>query len=119
MVLNELYAKYKGRVNFVAVAGSPYDIAGPPGEGPGNPEDQADVVAFAEHFKVNYPVAFDPKLDVAGKYLQSGFPTVVVIGADRKIEAMAAGEIPLKSLSDALGAVTAGKAPNPTLGIPS
>jgi thiol-disulfide isomerase/thioredoxin len=116
-VLNTLYAKYQGKVNVVAVSasatGAGFDGAGEAGQAP---ESQADVVDFAQKFNVTYPIAFDPDLDVAKKYLQGGFPTIVVIGADDKVEAIRSGEIPLGDLSAALDAALSGKSPSPTLG---
>jgi thiol-disulfide isomerase/thioredoxin len=121
VVLNDLYGKYKGKVNFVAVSGSEYDMSGPPGENPGTPqpESQADVVNFMQKFNVTYPIAFDPDLKVAHEYLQDGFPQVVLIGADGKILAMRSGEIPAPDLSSAIGSALAGKKPDPKMGLKS
>jgi thiol-disulfide isomerase/thioredoxin len=120
-VLNDLYAKYKGKVNFVAVSGSEYDMGGPPGENPGTPqpESQADVVNFMTKFNVTYPIAFDPDLTVAHEYLQDGFPQVVLIGPAGKIEAMRSGEIPASDLTAVLNAALAGKTPDPKMGLKS
>ncbi len=119
VVLNQLYGKYKGKVNFVAVSGSEYDMSGPPGENPGTPqpESQADVVNFMEKFKVTYPIAFDPDLKVAHEYMQDGFPQVVLIGSDGKILAIRSGEIPEADLSSAIGRTLAGKSPDPKMGL--
>jgi len=121
VVLNSLYGKYKGKVNFVAVSGSEYDMTGPPGENPGTPqpESQADVVNFMQKFNVTYPIAFDPDLKVAHEYMQDGFPQVVLIGPDGKILAQRSGEIPASDLSSALGRTLAGQAPDPKLGLKS
>ena len=48
---------------------------------------------FVQKFKVAYPIAYDPDLTVANKYLQGGYPTIVVIGRDGKIAAVRDGEI--------------------------
>jgi cytochrome c biogenesis protein CcmG/thiol:disulfide interchange protein DsbE len=109
-VLNDLYVTYRDRVNVVAVAGSPY------GMDQSAPESQADVVAFVDQFKVQYPVAFDPTLDVAHKYLGTGFPTVVLIGSDGTVLAMRDGEIPRADLAKALDATLAGRKPDPKMG---
>ncbi|GAC1303852.1 MAG: hypothetical protein NVS2B3_06550 [Vulcanimicrobiaceae bacterium] len=109
-VLDRLYAKYKRRVNIVSVAGSPYGLD------QSQPESQADVVAFMTKFKATYPVAFDPNLDVAHKYLQGGFPTVVLIGAGGKIVSIRDGEVPEADLTRALDAALAGKKPDPKMG---
>jgi thiol-disulfide isomerase/thioredoxin len=108
-VLDPLYARFKDKVNFVAVNGAPLGMDQ-------QPETQADVIAFVQKFGVNYPVAFDANLDVAHVYLQSGFPTIVIIGADGKIDAIADGEIPGRNLQTALSAEVAGKPISPTLG---
>jgi thiol-disulfide isomerase/thioredoxin len=120
-VLNQVYAKYKGRVNVVAVSGSEYDIGGPPGENPGTPqpESQADVVNFMQKYGVTYPIAFDPDLAVAHAYLQDGFPQVVLIGENGKILSMRSGEIPLADLTGAIGNALTGKAPDPKMGLKS
>ena len=98
--LNQIYDAYKDKVHVVSVSGSQYGID------ENSPESQADVVSFAEKFNVRYPIAFDPTLDVANKYLQGGFPTLVVIGKDGKIAKFRDGEIPLtdikKDLDEAL-----------------
>jgi thiol-disulfide isomerase/thioredoxin len=109
-VIDPLYTAYKDKVNFVAVNGDARGIDG------SSPETQADVVNWTQKFGVLYPVAFDPDLDVAHKYLQSGFPTIVLIGADGKIDSIRDGEIPPADLKNALQAVVAGKKPDPKMG---
>ncbi len=86
-VLNRLYAKYKDRLDFVAVTGSPY------GGNRSSPESEADVLAFAQYFNVRYPVAFDPSLGIARSYLKGGYPTIVMIGTDKRIKFIASGEL--------------------------
>ena len=110
-VLNGIYATYKSRANVVAVAASPLSMD------QSAPESQADVVAFTQKFAVGYPVAFDPNLDVAKKYLQNGFPTIVVIGANGLVQSIGDGEIPKTNLTKALDASLAGKVPDPKLGL--
>jgi len=109
-VLNSLYAKYKSKANLVGVSASPY------GMDEQTPETQADVVAFMQKFGVSYPIAFDPNLDVAKKYLQGGFPTIVLIDRNGKILAIGSGEIPAADLQNALQAAIAGQPVNPTFG---
>ena len=92
-VINDLYAKYGTRVNFVGVSGSPY------GMDQASPESQADVYSFSQKFGVKYPIAFDPGMGVAKSYLQGGFPTVVVIGKDNTIVKVESGEEPPKTLA--------------------
>ena len=110
-VLNSLHATYGDRVNIVGVNGSPLAIDNV------SPESQADVINFMTQFHVRYPLAFDPDLDVAHKYLQSGFPTVVLIGADGRVQSIGSGEIPHGDVSKALDASLAGKKPAPKLGL--
>jgi peroxiredoxin len=109
-VLNDLYPKYRAKANVVAVSASPYSMDRTA------PESQADVVDFMTKFSVIYPVAFDPTLGVANKYLQGGFPTVVLIGADGIVRGIRDGEIPEADLSKALDAVLAGRKPDPKMG---
>ena len=110
-VLNRLYATYKTRANVVAVSGSPYAIDET------SPETRDDVNAFAAKFAVTYPVAFDPNLDVAHKYLQGGFPTVVLIGQNGVIQSIRDGEIPERDLAAALDASIAHRKPDPKMGL--
>jgi thiol-disulfide isomerase/thioredoxin len=86
-VLNQLAAKYAGKLAIVAVSGSPYGIDG------SSPESQTDVNRFGEQFQVRYPLAFDPELKVAQLYLQGGFPTLVMIDKNKKITAVKSGEV--------------------------
>ena len=112
-VLNALYPEFKAKANIVAVSGSPYSMD------QSQPESQADVVAFMTKFGVTYPIAFDSQLDVAKKYLQGGFPTVVLIGTDGKIQAIRDGEIPKADIAKALDASLTGKTPDPRMGLPA
>ena len=109
-VLDKIAAKYGSTINLVAVAGSERDIT------QNGPETQADVIAFADQFKVTYPIAFDPNLDVAHKYLGTGFPTVVLVGSDGIVQSIRDGEIPQADLASALDAAIAGKKPDPKMG---
>ena len=101
-VLDGLYDTYKSKAAFIAVSASEYgaDQA---------PATQADVTDFMNKFNVRYPIAFDPNLDVAKKYLQGGFPTIVLIGKNGKVLALNDGEIPSKNISAALDAAIAGQ----------
>ncbi len=85
-VLNDVAAKYAGRVALVAVSGSPTGIDG------NTPESQADVNSFGAQYNVRYPLAFDPALKVAGEYIQGGFPTLVLIDKNKKVTWTASGE---------------------------
>jgi thiol-disulfide isomerase/thioredoxin len=102
-VLSRLNDKFKGQGNVIGVSGSPYSMDST------SPENQADVIAFTAKYGARYPVAFDPDLDVAKKYLQGGFPTIVLIGSDGKILAVGSGEVPEAGLQKALANAIAGK----------
>ncbi len=112
-VLDKLASDYASKAHVVAVAGSPYGID------QSVPESQADVVGFVDKFHATYPIAFDPNLDVAKKYLQGGFPTVVLIGPKGDVQAIREGEIPAKDLHAAIDASLAGTAPDPKMGLKS
>ena len=102
-VLNDLAGKLAGKVAIVAVSGDAFDINHQ------GPETQADVNGFAQQFGVRYPIAFDPDLKVAAAYLKDGFPTLVVIGKDKKIRWMTSGEAKESDIAAALNkAVGAG-----------
>ena len=99
-VIDRLYAEYGNRVSFIAVVGSDkgMDYA--------SPESSLDLLAFQQRFGVTYPIAtYDPALTVAQKYLHGGFPTIVLIGRDKKILSIASGEIPYDALNKALRTV--------------
>lgn len=98
-VLNAVAGKYTGKLAIVAVSASPYGMDG------SSPETQADVNTFGQTFSVRYPLAFDPSLTVARQYMQSGYPTLVLIGADKKIRWIRDGEIPAADLDKAINAV--------------
>jgi peroxiredoxin len=108
--LNDLYARYKGRVYVLGVSASPYAMNSV------MPETEADVLAFARTLGVRYPISFDARLDVAHKYLQGGFPTIVLIGKDDTILAIGSGEIPVGALQTALDSALDGRSVDPTFG---
>ncbi len=110
-IISRLAAEFKGRVNVVGVDGSPYAID------ESSPETQNDVVNWADKFGATYPVAYDQNLDVAHKYLQGGFPTVVLIGTDGKVQSIRSGEMPPSDIETALNAMLSGKKPDPKLGL--
>jgi len=97
-IIDELYAKYGKRITIVAVSGSNVAADG------NTPASQADVISFAQKFGVNYPIAFDPDLKVANAYMQSGFPTIVVIKADKTISYIGDGELAESTLETAIKA---------------
>ncbi len=110
-VLDAIAAKYGSKINVVAVSGAADNIDR------SAPESQADVVAFASQYHVAYPIAFDPNLDVAHKYLQGGFPTLVLIGPGGKIQAIRDGEVPQADFVKAIDASLAGAKPDPKMGL--
>jgi thiol-disulfide isomerase/thioredoxin len=87
LVLNDLAAKYAGKLAIVAVSGSPYGIDG------SSAESQNDVNRFGAQFQVRYPLAYDPDLKVGQLYLQGGFPTLVLIDKNKKIRWIKSGEV--------------------------
>jgi thiol-disulfide isomerase/thioredoxin len=110
-VISTLAKKYQGRVNVIGVAGS--DLA----MDHETPETQVDVYDWSQKYGATYPVAFDPNLDVAHKYMSNGFPTVVLIGADGKVQSLRSGEMPPSDIEKALDASLAGQTPDPKLGL--
>ncbi len=98
-VLNDIATKYQGKLAMVAVSGDARDSTG------NGPESQADVNSFGATYKVRYPIAYDPELKVAGLYLKSGFPTLVLIGANKKVVWMQDGEVPEPTLDKAIRGV--------------
>jgi thiol-disulfide isomerase/thioredoxin len=96
VILNHVYDAYKDRVSFVAVSGHPL------GMDRTSPETQADVMNFVQQFSVRYPVAFDANLDVARKYFQQGYPSIIIIGKNGTIKTVLSGEAPEKQLISSL-----------------
>jgi thiol-disulfide isomerase/thioredoxin len=95
-IVDALAKKYAGKVAFVGVTGSPYGLDG------SSPENQADVADWVTKLGVTYPVAFDANLTVANTYLQGGYPTLVLIGKNKKIAYITSGEIPAATLEHAV-----------------
>ena len=98
-VLNDVAAKYAGKVALVAVSGSERAMDG------NSPESQVDVNTFGQQYKVRYPIAFDSELKVAHQYIQAGFPTLVLIDKNKKVVWMKDGEIPESEILKALKGV--------------
>jgi len=98
-VVDALAAKYGKTISFVGVSGDAHGMDG------SEPETQADVLSFAAKYKVTYPVAYDPDLKVAGAYLQTGFPTFVIIKKDKTISYIGDGEVAQDVLDKAIKAV--------------
>lgn len=100
-VINSLYDRYKQSVDFVAVSGNPY------AHDRVSPESQADVLGFAQFFKVRYPIAYDGSLDVAKSYLQGGYPTIAVITQGKRIAYIGSGEVSEQKLASEIRRVLA------------
>ena len=98
-VVDRLYRKYRSRVEFVAVSGSETGMDGT------SASSQLDVLDWARRFNVQYPVAYDPLLNVANLYLQGGFPTFAVIGKDKKVAYLSTGEVSFNELDSAVAKV--------------
>jgi thiol-disulfide isomerase/thioredoxin len=104
VVLNRLYRSFKTRVSFVAIPGSTTAMDGV------SPESEADIFGFIQRFSVLYPVAiYDPSLTVSSQYIQGGFPTLAVIGKDKKILYLGSGEIAYDVLADQLNIALAAR----------
>jgi thiol-disulfide isomerase/thioredoxin len=95
-VVDRLYRKYGSRIQFVAVSGSDTGMDGT------SAASTMDVLQWARRFNVQYPVAYDPLLNVASLYLQGGFPTFAVIGKDKKVAYLTSGEASYKDLAAAI-----------------
>ncbi len=102
-VLNQLYDEYGDQISIVAVSGSEYAADRT------SPESLADVLGFAQYFQVRYPIAFDESLAVEKAYLQSGYPTIVIVGSDKRIRYLNSGEIPKAQLVEAIRGVLRGR----------
>jgi thiol-disulfide isomerase/thioredoxin len=99
VILNDIAAKYAGKLAVIAVSGSPYGLNGT------DPESQLDVNKFGAQFNVRYPIAYDPELKVATQYLRGGFPTMVLIDPSKKIRYIESGEKPEAELVKAIKTV--------------
>ncbi|HEV2739472.1 MAG TPA: TlpA disulfide reductase family protein [Candidatus Elarobacter sp.] len=97
-ILNDLATKYAGKLAIVAVSGDALD------EEHRTAESASNVAGFAAQYQTRYPVAFDKDLKVAALYLHTGFPSVYVIDAKKKIRYSREGEIPEADLVKAINA---------------
>lgn len=95
-VIDRLYEKYHTAVDFVAVSGSQTAMDGT------SMSSENDVLQWTQRFKVTYPVAYDPLLNVANLYMQGGFPTIALIGRDKKVAYLNSGEISYQDLAAAI-----------------
>jgi thiol-disulfide isomerase/thioredoxin len=95
-VIDRLFRNYRGRVAFLGVSGSDTAMDGT------STSSQLDVLQWRQRFNAEYPVAYDPLLNVAKLYLQGGFPTMAVIGRDKRVLYLSSGEISYGELRAAL-----------------
>ncbi len=103
-VLNRLYAAFKTRVAFIAIPGSTTAMDG------ASPESEMDIFAFMQRFSVAYPVAiYDPRQTVAREYIQGGYPTIAIIGKNKKILELSSGEAAYETLASELQAAIAAR----------
>jgi cytochrome c biogenesis protein CcmG, thiol:disulfide interchange protein DsbE len=92
-VVDRLYHNYRSRVDFVGVSGSTTGMDGT------SASSELDVLDWVRRFNVQYPVAYDPLLNVANLYLQGGFPTFAIIGRDKRVSYLNSGEVSYQELS--------------------
>lgn len=90
--IDRLYGKYRSRVDFVGVSGSDTAMDGT------STASQEDVLAWVQRFNVQYPVAYDPLLNVANLYLQGGFPTLAIIDKNKNVAYLTSGETSYNAL---------------------
>jgi cytochrome c biogenesis protein CcmG, thiol:disulfide interchange protein DsbE len=95
-VIDRVYRKYRGAVDFVAVSGSDTAMDGT------STSSELDVLNWKGRFNVQYPVAYDPLLNVANLYLQGGFPTIAIIGRNKRVAYLNSGELSYQELSSAV-----------------
>lgn len=95
-VVDKLYRNYRSRVAFVGVSGSSTAMDGT------TAASQLDVLDWVRRFNVQYPVAYDPLLNVANLYLQGGFPTFAIIGRNKRVSYLNSGEVSYEELSSAI-----------------
>jgi thiol-disulfide isomerase/thioredoxin len=67
-----------------------------------SPETQTDVNTFGAQFGVRYPLAFDPDEAVAKQYIGTGYPTLVLINAQKKVVWTSSGETPEATIETAI-----------------
>jgi thiol-disulfide isomerase/thioredoxin len=95
-VIDKLYQKYKNQVDFIAVTGSNV------GMDHQSPASEQDTLNFVQQFHAQYPVAYDGSMNVAQRYLQGGYPTLVVIDANKTISYLSSGETSFAELDSAI-----------------
>ena len=97
VVMNRLYDGFKSRVAFIAIPGSTTGMDG------SSPESEGDLLNFIARFHVAYPIGvFDPSLTAANEYIQGGYPTIAVVGTNKKILYINSGEVSYDTLAETL-----------------
>jgi thiol-disulfide isomerase/thioredoxin len=91
-VLNRLQEVDGGRVDIIAVPASTY------GFDKTSMLQPADLDTFAKRFNARYRIGFDGFFSLAYDYGVASFPTFYIVGADRRIAAVEAGEVPFEKL---------------------
>jgi thiol-disulfide isomerase/thioredoxin len=91
-IINRLYQQYNKKVDFIAVSGSDTGMDGT------SPSSELDVINYQQKFNVQYPLAYDQSLTVAGLYLKGGFPTIAVIDKNKTISYLNSGEVAYNDL---------------------
>ncbi len=97
--MDALYKKYGSQIDFVGVSGSPTGMDGQ------SQSSQLDVVNFQKTFGVAYPIAYDPTLNVAAKYMLDGYPSLIIIDKSGKVSFLTSGEASDKTLTTELNKV--------------
>ena len=88
------------KLGMVSITGSPIGMASTPENMV--PEDQADVDAFDQQFKVTWPSAYDKDLTTAKTWGFEGFPGIFIVDANGIIRFAKSGEIDEKTLDAAI-----------------
>ena len=92
--MNQVYEKYKGRVDFISIAATRYAIDGT------SPASADDTRRFARSLHVRYPVAYDPSHEIAKRYLIGVVPTLALVAPDHRVIVQTAGDLTVKELSE-------------------
>ena len=95
-VIDRLFRRFRGSVDFLGVSGSDTAMDGT------SASSQLDVLRWRQRFNAEYPVAYDPLLNVANLYLQGGFPTIAVIDRNKRVTYLNSGEISYDELRAAI-----------------
>lgn len=93
-IINEVYEKYKDRVQFLAVSASPWshtleeDRAA---QKTPTPISMDDITWFRDTFKVPFPMLFDKDVKAGESYGLAFYPTIYIISKDGKVVSEPAG----------------------------